>query len=437
MEQNVTNITNFGLLLTVCLGILILKLPKRYALVPLLISGCYMTLGQSILVGGLHFTVYRILILTGLIRIFIRKEIFDIKLNHIDKVLIVWILVRYAMNIALRGTNAVADDHAGFAYGILGTYFIIRAMLRNIEDVIYTVNVFAIIVIPLAVIFVYEMETGKNIFSVFGGVSELSEIRDGRIRCQGPFRHPILAGTFGATTFPLLIGLWKYETKKHYVIATAILSSTIIVICSASSGPLLAYLAGIAGLLCWRIRSHMRAIRWGSVVMILGLHAVMKAPVWFLIARLGDIVGGGGYHRATLIDAAIKHYNEWWLIGTTYTAHWMPTGITADPNMADITNQFIVEGVNGGIITMGLFIWLIAKCFKKVGIEAGRNTGSFNRDRFMIWSMGCVVLSHVVSMFSVAYFDQIIIFWCLIIAMIAGLNTTADNSELLSNVQYK
>ncbi len=105
---------------------------------------------------------------------------------------------------------------------------------------------------------------------------------------------------------------------------------------------------GMVGLSFWAFRSNMRAVRWGIVFLLVALHAYMKAPVWFLIARLGDAVGGGGWHRAALIDAAIRHFNEWWLIGTTYTAHWMPTTLAISPNSADLTNQFISEGVNGG-----------------------------------------------------------------------------------------
>ena len=165
----------------------------------------------------------------------------------------------------------------------------------------------------------------------------------------------------------------------------------------------------------------MRFFRWGLVLLLVALHIVMKAPVWFLIARIGDLIGGGGWHRAALIDAAIRHFNEWWLMGTTYTANWMATGLAIDPNSSDITNQFISEGVNGGLISMCLFIWLVVKCFKITG-ETARNEEALSRsEQFMIWSLGCTLLAHVASFFSVSYFDQIIIFWYLLIAMSATL----------------
>ena len=50
-------------------------------------------------------------------------------------------------------------------------------------------------------------------------------------------------------------------------------------------------------------------------VVVIG-QLVMKAPVWaILIARVSDLVGGGGWHRAFIIDVCIKNFGTWWLIG--------------------------------------------------------------------------------------------------------------------------
>jgi hypothetical protein len=429
MEQEISTITGGSLVITLCLGILLLMLPRRYALLPLMISGCYMTLGQVLLVGPFHFTIFRILILFGLIRIVIRGEVSNIKLNSIDKVLIALILVSFFLFILLRGTSGAVIYKLGQSYNALGTYFFIRALVRDYSDMVQAVKMLGIIMIPLAVLFLVEMATGRNMFSVFGGVPEITGIREGRLRCQGPFEHPILAGTFGATAMPLFVGLWSYDKQNRRFAAVAFVAATVIVIASSSSGPLLAYVISVIGLFFWAYRSKMKSIRRGIVFSLVALHLIMKAPVWFLIARIGDVVGGGGWYRAALIDAAIRHFNEWWLMGTAYTAHWMPTGLSADPNNTDITNQFIAVGVGGGLISMILFIWLVVKCFKAVGLSA-RNEALFSRpERFLIWSVGCALLGHIASFFSVSYFDQIIIFWYMVVAMTAmllGLNPAAS-----------
>jgi hypothetical protein len=292
------------------------------------------------------------------------------------------------------------------------------------------VKMTCIIVIPLGVVFLIEHVTGRNMFYIFGGVPEFTLIRDGKLRCQGAFRHPILAGTFAATCIPLFIGLWRYSIQKRTQIAVGIVAALTIVYTSASSGPLLASLISIIGLLCWNFRANMRAIRWSALLLLILLHLTMKAPVWYLIARMSEVIGmGTGWHRSALIDAAIKHIDEWWLFGTTYTAHWMPTGLASDPNNTDITNQFIAEGVKGGLISMCLFIWLLVACFSAIGTAVHDKTRFSTPEHFFIWAMGCALLGHVASFFSVPYFDQIVIFWYLLIASIAVLESVTGNIE--------
>ena len=426
MEEEIIAISTGGIVFISIIGLLLFALPRRYALLPLLICGCYMTLGQVLMIGPLHFSIFRIILFLGWLRILFRKELFNIKLCAIDKVLMVWVVVSFLVYVVNRGgTSAAIIGRLGTSYNTIGTYFLMRALIRDFDDVVRAVKMTCVIIIPLAVIFVIEHVTSRNLFSIFGGLPEFTEIRDGRLRCQGAFRHPILAGTFAATCVPLFIGLRKYSTRNRTLIAGGILAALTIVYVSASSGPLLACIVSIVGLLLWHFRAYMKAIRWGVLLLVIALHLVMKAPVWFLISKISGIMGmGTGWHRSALIDASIKYFDEWWLMGTTYTAHWMPTGLANNPDSADITNQFIVEGVNGGLISMLLFIWLLVKCFSATGTAIHDKTKYSTLESFFIWAMGCALFGHIASFFSVLYFDQIIIFWYLLIASIAVLGAT-------------
>ena len=60
---------------------------------------------------------------------------------------------------------------------------------------------------------------------------------------------------------------------------------------SHSSGPLLSYVCMIGALIFWRWRQHMPRVRWGILIGLFVLHLVMKAPVWFLIARISEVEG--------------------------------------------------------------------------------------------------------------------------------------------------
>jgi len=420
MEYDATNINALGLTLTLLLGILTVVLPRRYATIPMLASGTLLTIGQIWYVAGLHFTMLRILILFGWVRLITRREVTGVKFNEIDKVLLLWVVVNFVIyNLREPGGDAFVN-RLGFAYNALGFYFFFRFLIRDHEDLILIIRALAVLVVPLAIFMLVEKSTGRNLFSYFGGVSDYTGIRDGRLRCQGPFRHPILAGTFGAVTVPLFVGLW-YAGRSRIGAALGVLSATIIAITSASSGPVLSYVAGVMALFVWKLRRHMQKIRWGLLFSVVILHFTMKAPVWYLIGRFSEILGGTGWHRSELINQAITRIDEWWLLGTTETAHWMPYTLRLDATRSDITNQYIGQGVDGGLLTMILFIGVIALCFRQVGLVVKAGDKKQRAPTYIPWVLGAALFVHVVTFTSVSYFDQMQIYYFMLLAMIAAL----------------
>ena len=53
--------------------------------------------------------------------------------------------------------------------------------------------------------FLIESQTGRNLFSAFGGVPVLTDMREGKLRCSGAFGNSILAGCFWASLMPLMV----------------------------------------------------------------------------------------------------------------------------------------------------------------------------------------------------------------------------------------
>jgi hypothetical protein len=154
----------------------------------------------------------------------------------------------------------------------------------------------------------------------------------------------------------------------------------------------------------------------------------MKAPVWALIGRLSNVVGGDGWHRTELIDATIRNVDQWWLLGTWYTAHWLPFSNLIEPGMADITNHYVVQGVDGGLVTLALFIVLIVLCFRATGGLFRGIEGQPLSMRITVWAMGAALVGHVMSFFSVSYFDQIVVFWYFLLAVISSLSNLSFSS---------
>jgi len=402
------------------LSLLLLFLPLRYAIIPIIISLCYMTLGQNVVILDFHFTCFRIILLIGFLRLIIRSEIYKINLNAIDKALICWVIVSFITATILDPTSSTVINRLGFAYNAIGAFFLFRFFIRDFESINILFKALVIIIVPLATLMIIENHTGKNLFSVFGGVPEFTAIREGRLRCQGSFNHPILAGTFGVSILPFFIALWFQENGQKFIAFIGVIAATIITILSASSGPVVAYVFGIAGFMAWRFRRHMRAIRWTILLGIIGLQLLMKSPVWYITDRLSSVIGGTGWHRAELITQAISHFGDWWLWGTTNTASWMPYKLDIDPNSTDITNQYILECVSGGMFKLILFIIIIVFCFKTIGRTLHSVENEKLSVKITLWAMGVALLVHMVSFFSVAYFDQIIVFFYMLLAMISS-----------------
>ncbi len=424
------NLNPIGLLFTLAMGVLMLVLPRRFATVPLVFASCFMTIQQQVVIAGFNFSVMRIIVLAGWIRIIIRGERLSSRLNGIDKAILAYTFVGAAFYVILWHTFGSVVNQMGFAYNVIGIYFLFRILIQDFEDIENTIKVIAFAMMPLAVVMVHEKLTGNNMFSIFGGIPESVAEREGSLRAQGPFRHPILAGTFGATSIPLLLSLLISSRRNKLLLISGIVAGVVVTVSSASSGPALALLLGITGMLAWYVRRYMRLITWGIFAAILLLHMVMKAPVWFLMARASVFSGSTGWHRANLIDQAVKHLDEWWLIGTTYTAHWIQFSLRINPDMVDITNQYIGEGVNGGLPRMFLFILTIATALRSVGKNERMLETFTPPTALFMWGIGTTLFAHAVSFLSVAYFDQMILFFYMTMAFIGSTRSLLEDSEL-------
>jgi hypothetical protein len=418
-----SGLTFAGLAFLVFVAVLTLRLSREYAPIPLLITVCYMPLGQQFVVAGLNLELFRILLLIGWIRVVGRGEIQGLVLTTMDKLFLWWAAATLVLGTLADPTGQRFINRGGQTYNALGTYFLFRCWIRDSDDLVRAVKLMAVLIVPLAVSMLVEKSTSHNVFSVFGGVPEVTFAREGKLRCQGAFRHPILAGTYGATMFPLFVGLWLMGKSYRRPAIMGIAAALVVTVAAASSGALLAAMAATAGLVLWRFRLHMRWFRRGTVLLIIALALVMKAPVWYIFSRLSEVAGGTGWYRSYIIDMAVSHFSEWWLVGSTYTAHWAPGGevMPGDPNNMDIINNYVAEGLGGGVVKLGLFVAMIVVGFKAVGRWMHREEWLPPTQAVLIWSLGVCLAAHCICFFSVSYFDQIIVMWYWVLANLAML----------------
>jgi hypothetical protein len=252
---------------------------------------------------------------------------------------------------------------------------------------------------------------GLNVFGYTHSRPLTPEVRNGSIRAQAYFSHPILAGCFGATLVPLFYWLWRSGRAKVMAVGGTI-GSALMVFFSASSTPAMAFLGGIGALFLWPLRHSMRLVRWGIVLALGGLALVMKAPLWFIIAH-ADVTGAStAWDRAALIDTFVRHFSDWWLIGTNQTGTW---GF----DMWDLSNAYVEEGEIGGLVAFVCFIALISASFGRLG-RMRRQVEGDKKQEWLYWCLGGVMFAHVLAYFGVSYFDQTQIWWFASLAMVSA-----------------
>ncbi len=378
------------------------------------------------MVAGLHLLVDRLLLLVGWMRVArdvqVEGGFYPRRLAPLDKAFLFWALSNAIAFCLLWGQFAAVINRLGFLYTTLGSYFLVRHLIRDKEDVVRTIKVLAIVAAVIAPFMLAEHITGHNLFSLVGG-PELANVREGKIRSQGPFAHSIIAGTIGAMMIPLFVGLWQHRKRDRVIAGLGILGGLVMAGTSASSTPVLTIAATLLGFSLWRFRKNLRLLRWGLVIAIIGLHLIMKAPVWMLIARVSEVLGGSGYHRAMLVDSFIRHFWDWWLIGTRDNASW-------GYDMWDSINTYVNAGTGGGLVTFVLFLAIIAFAYKKVGIarKMAEKAGAL-KDARLIWAIGVCLFANTVAYFGIAYFDQGVMVWYTLLAMISATTAFVVNKK--------
>jgi len=419
-----TNVHPVGLAAFLVLSLVLFVVPRRWALAPLLVLACFIPAGQRVAVFGLDFTLLRLLVLVGWLRLLLRGETQRLRFHPIDALVLVWAFVATVTDVLLWGSLDPLERRLGADFDAIGTYFLFRLYFRDWRDLDRVIVTVTLLALPIALFFLVERSTGRNIFSVFGGVPSITLIREGKLRCQGAFSHPILAGCFWVSFLPLILARgWHEPRARPLAFFGGVAALAIVVFCNSST-PLANVAFVVAGASAWYYRHHLRFVRWSIAMGLLGLHLVMKAPVWHLISRI-DLSGGStGWHRYNLIDNAIRRWDEWWLIGTKSTEHW-GYGLT------DVTCQYVFEGIQGGALGLILFLAMLALAFRAIGRTWRRLPGSPSR-RALTWALGVALLSHTMSFIAVSYFGQIIVAWFLILAAAAsveGLSTSPSGGD--------
>jgi len=378
--------------------VLVQTLPRNKVIIPLLFTFFSVPIAQVVVLGGIHFTALRILIIAGLIRrASSRASSSEGKypggFNALDKVVVLW-TISTVIVIILQWMNVQATiANLGDFLDSYGGFLVARYFITDMDAVRRTVKVLAAVCMIQALFMLNEQIMHQNLYGYLGGWPIGVTYRDGHIRSQGVMGN-IAAGLFGGTLIPMYLWLLT-QAKSRSLAVLGIAGAVTMVFTSDASTSILALNAGVLGLLFWFLRKHMRVIRWMLSLSLIGLHLVMHAPVWSLIARIDLTGSSSGYHRYYLIDNCVNHFSDWWLLGTKYYNTW-------GYDMFDLCDQYVVCAVTGGLATLVLFIMIYTRSFGAIGKARKRVSGDRKQEWFL-WCLGSTLFAHVVASFGLNY----------------------------------
>ena len=394
--------------------LLIFLLPRRYAITAWLPMAILTPLAQVVVLGGIHFTVYRIIAILGLLRLAVTRgtpKRLAGGFHSVD-----WMFLLCAVSccavftLQWMQTPALIRSLGDLVDALCG-YFVLRFLIQDLEDVARTIKVLAVVSLVVGACMLNEQLTSRNIFGLLGGMPIGVAMREGKPRSCGPFEVFLTAGAFGATLVPLMIWLWS-GAKARLFAAIGMVGATLITITSNTSTSPLAYVAGLVGLAFWPMRTRMRAFRWALVTVLVALHLSMKAPVWALIARVDLTGSSSGFHRYMLVDACIRHFQDWWLLGVKDYDSW-------GWDMWDLCNQYVADAFTGGLLTLVFFIGVIKTSFGRLG-DAAKLVRGDRGGEWLLWCLGAALFAHVVGYFGIGYYDQVQVAWYTLLAAISA-----------------
>ena len=323
-------------------------------------------------------------------------------------------------------TMMILTNRSGFLTSTFLAYLVGRFCITNREDMITATKWIAMALVPLAVLGVSESLTGQKPFvplkqymTWFDPAKGATDIRFGFHRAEGPAGGPIFWGTTFAMFLPLVYCL---RHEHGYWRPTAYLLSGVVIVgalSSMSSGPLMSVIVAVI----WLSLEHRK--QWIKPLLIFAAICCVLAaigsnrPLHYVLTSYGNILGGSGWHRAKLIDLAIEHFDEWWLVG--YQGQDPGWGNELWGEYSDITNQYIATGVEYGmpgvIVLCGMLACAIRQLHRAYNATEDPVLNSW------IWALSSIIVVMIVAFTNCAFFNQISSYFYGILGIVSSVST--------------
>ncbi len=171
-EYNETMLHPVSFLFFVISSYFLMKCDKKFLIVPFVVIAVFINPAQRLVIGPFDFTMMRLLLISGALRVVLRSDVHRIEWRNVDYAIVSFILFSAIAYIILWPNMASVVYQLGVIFDALLLFFVLRVYLRSLDQIIVLMQILAWICIVSAILMTLEQFTQHNLFSVLGGVSE-------------------------------------------------------------------------------------------------------------------------------------------------------------------------------------------------------------------------------------------------------------------------
>jgi hypothetical protein len=314
-------------------------------------------------------------------------------------------------------TSAV-ESRAGFLLDTWFAYLAARFAIGNRDTLIRSVKTVSLVLAPLAILGIVEATTGWQPFAalrqycLWRSAIVTYGPRWGLTRAWGPFSHPIMFASSFVIFLPLIWALRHQRNhwgKLSYPLVGMAGCGAFSTMSSAS------WAAGIVAVFCLameRFKRWVKPLLIAFVILCIVTEIVSKRPFYHAMYERANLGGGDWYQRATLIDAAIEHVDEWWLAG--YGGKYHDWG----PGLYDTNHEVIKAGIQYGLLGIIALCAVLIEVFR--GLSSASRKTADTELKSVYWSLGSTVLSVIVIWQGVSFFGTPLSLFYSILGMTAS-----------------
>jgi hypothetical protein len=369
-------------------------------LVWLFVIGLVVPPENSLYVGSLRLSPYRVVLLIALLPCLYRYLNGQAGGFHVADALIVlhvlWATV--SLYVAHGGNAAMVEDAGIYFLETAIPYFLARCYIRSAADFEALARFFSIVIICLLPWAAYESITDTTIRTV----SADYPLRWGLGRAWGPFDHPILYGVFVSSMFGIVFFALqgRISNFSRYVRSGAIVAATFF---SMSSGPLVG-LAAQWGLAGWHYVTRTVKRRWlflGAlflaawiVVSILSTRTPIQVFIHYFTFNPHT-----SYMRIYIFDYGLQNVlaNPWFGLGMNQWTRpsWVPLSVD---------NFWLLNAMRYGIPALMMFAGAVVLTCLRVGRASIQDAQVRNcRTGWLVSIVGLMVAGLTVHYWNATY----------------------------------